>query len=25
MKENYFGEEVAAVYDDDGPMFSAEV
>jgi SAM-dependent methyltransferase len=25
VKENYFGEEVAAVYDDDGPMFSAEV
>ena len=25
VKEDYFGEEVAARYDDDGPMFSAEV
>ncbi|MDX6547118.1 MAG: hypothetical protein QOG33_668, partial [Gaiellales bacterium] len=25
MTEDYFGEEVAARYDDDGPMFSAEV
>jgi hypothetical protein len=25
VKEDYFGEEVAARYDDGGPMFSAEV
>jgi SAM-dependent methyltransferase len=25
VKEDYYGEEVAARYDDDGPMFSAEV
>ncbi len=25
MRDNYFGDDVAALYDDDGPMFSDEV